>query len=116
MKVAIINYNAGNVLSVHHALARLGTEGELTADHATIRAADKVIFPGVGEAQTTMAFLRERGLDELIRQLQQPVLGICLGMQLLCEHSEEGDTDCLDVDLWQLAPCGRCNVFIDDRQ
>ncbi|MEM1319538.1 MAG: imidazole glycerol phosphate synthase subunit HisH [Bacteroidota bacterium] len=97
MKVAIINYNAGNVLSVRHALSRLGVEGALTADHEEIRSADKVIFPGVGEAQTTMAFLRQRGLDDLIRSLRQPVLGICLGMQLLCEHSEEGDTACLGI-------------------
>ncbi len=97
MKVAIVDYNAGNVLSVRHALARLGIAGELTADPEVIRSADKVIFPGVGEARSTMAFLRERGLDDLIRSLQQPVLGICLGMQLLCEHSEEGGVDFLGI-------------------
>lgn len=97
MEVAIINYNAGNVQSVLFAMERLGVEAVLTDDPATIRAAKKVIFPGVGEANTTMRYLRERGLDELIRSLTQPVLGICLGMQLLCEHSEENDTPCLGI-------------------
>ncbi|HMO39755.1 MAG TPA: imidazole glycerol phosphate synthase subunit HisH [Saprospiraceae bacterium] len=97
MQVAIINYNAGNVQSVLFALERLGVEAVLTDDPATIRAAQKVIFPGVGEANTTMRYLRARGLDELIRSLTQPVLGICLGMQLLCEHSEEYDTPCLGI-------------------
>lgn len=95
--IAIIDYNAGNVQSVLFALERLGVSATLTADHELIRRADKVIFPGVGEASTTMAFLRERGLDELIRSLTQPVLGICLGMQLLCQHSEENDTHCLGI-------------------
>lgn len=97
MEVAIINYNAGNVQSVLFAMERLGVEAVLTDDPATIRAAKRVIFPGVGEANTTMRYLRERGMDDLIRSLTQPVLGICLGMQLLCEHSEENDTDCLDI-------------------
>lgn len=97
MSIAIIDYNAGNVQSVLFALERLGVDAVLTGDHDTIRSADKVIFPGVGEANTTMAYLRERALDELIRSLTQPVLGICLGMQLLCEHSEENDTPCLGV-------------------
>jgi glutamine amidotransferase len=97
MKVAIIDYNAGNVRSVQFAMQRLGIEAHLTGDPAAIQAADKVIFPGVGEANTTMAFLRERGLDEVIRNLKQPVLGICLGMQLLCRHSEENDTNCLGI-------------------
>ena len=97
MEVAIINYNAGNVQSVLFAMERLGVEAVLTDDHAIIRAAKKVIFPGVGEANTTMRYLRERGLDEVIRSLTQPVLGICLGMQLLCEHSEENDTPCLRI-------------------
>lgn len=97
MKIAIINYNAGNVRSVLFAMERLGFEAELTDDHAVIRAADKVIFPGVGEASSTMSYLRERGLDELIRSLTQPVLGICLGMQLLCDYSEENDTECLGI-------------------
>jgi len=95
--IAIIDYNAGNVQSVLFALERLGIEAVLTADHAQIRQAEKVIFPGVGEASTTMAFLRERGLDTLIRELTQPVLGICLGMQLLCSYSEENDTPCLGI-------------------
>lgn len=97
MPTAIINYNAGNVQSVLFAMERLGTEAVLTDDPAVIRAADKVIFPGVGEAGTTMRYLRERGLDEVIRSLTQPVLGICLGMQLLCEHSEENNTPCLGI-------------------
>lgn len=95
--IAIIDYNAGNVQSVLFALERLGVEAILTADHAQIRQAEKVIFPGVGEASTTMAFLREKGLDTLICELTQPVLGICLGMQLLCSHSEENDTPCLGI-------------------
>lgn len=95
--VAIINYNAGNVQSVLFAMERLGIPAILTDDHEVIRAAPKVIFPGVGEASTTMAYLRERGLDVLIRELTQPVLGICLGMQLLCEYSEENDTTCLGI-------------------
>ncbi len=97
MEVAIIDYNAGNVQSVLYAMERLGVEACLTAEPDTIRAAPRVIFPGVGEANTTMQYLRQRGLDELIRSLTQPVLGICLGMQLLCEHSEENDTDCLGI-------------------
>lgn len=97
MSVAIINYNAGNVRSVLFAMERLGIDAMLTDDHDKIRSADKVIFPGVGEASTTMKYLREKGLDELIRSLTQPVLGICLGMQLLCDHSEENDTPCLGI-------------------
>lgn len=97
MKVAVIDYNAGNTKSVYFALQRLGVDANFTNDHVAIKAAEKVIFPGVGEASTTMAFLRDRGLDEVIRSLSQPVLGICLGMQLLCSHSEEGDTTCLGI-------------------
>ena len=95
--IAIIDYNAGNIRSVLYAMERLGVEAELTADPERIRAADKVIFPGVGEASTTMAHLRAGGMDRVIRDLRQPVLGICLGMQLLCAHSEENDTDCLGI-------------------
>ena len=95
--VTIINYNAGNVQSVKFALERLEVQAELTDDPETIRSADKVIFPGVGEAANTMAYLKAKGLDQLIRSLKQPVLGICLGMQLLCEHSEEADTTCLGI-------------------
>ena len=97
MQIAIIDYKAGNVQSVQFALERLGVEAVLTNEHELIRAADKVIFPGVGEASTTMGYLRAQGLDELIRSLRQPVLGICLGMQLLCEYSEENDTPCLGI-------------------
>ena len=97
MNVAIIQYNAGNVCSVEYALRRLGVEPVLTANEALIRQADRVIFPGVGEAAYTMSYLREHGLDRLIKSLTQPVLGICLGMQLMCSHSEEGEVDCLDI-------------------
>lgn len=97
MRVAIIDYNAGNIRSVENALRRLGVEPLLTADHDVIRRADKVVFPGQGEASSTMGFLREKGLDEVIRNLKQPTLGICIGMQLMCRHSEEGDTDCLGI-------------------
>lgn len=97
MKATIIKYNAGNILSVRHALSRLGWESEVTGDHKKIRNARKVIFPGVGEASTTMKFLSESGLDELIPRLKMPVLGICLGLQLMCRESEEGNVPCLDI-------------------
>lgn len=97
MGVAIIKYNAGNNFSVLCALRRLGVEAVVTDDFDTIRSADKVIFPGVGEASSAMDYLREKGLDTLVRSLSQPVLGICIGQQLLCRHSQEGDTDCLGV-------------------
>ena len=97
MKVAIIKYNAGNIRSVDHALKRLGVEAQVTDDHGSILAADKVIFPGVGEAATTMSYLKARGLDRLIAGLTMPVLGICLGQQLMCEWSEEGDTPCIGI-------------------
>lgn len=97
MNVVIIKYNAGNIESVKNALLRLGVQAEITGDHEKIRSADKVIFPGVGEASTTMAYLRKEGLDKLIPTLEQPVLGICLGLQLMCSHSEEGDTACLGI-------------------
>lgn len=97
MKAVIIDYNAGNIRSVENALKRLGVEAVITAEHQLIRTADKVIFPGVGEAATTMSFLQANGLDVLIRELTQPVLGICLGMQLMCRYSEEGDTQCLGI-------------------
>jgi len=97
MKIAIIDYNAGNVQSVQFALERLGVDSFLTNQAEEIITADKVIFPGVGEASTTMQHLRNLGLDKVIPQLKQPVLGVCLGMQLLCEHSEENDTPCLGI-------------------
>lgn len=97
MNLAIIKYNAGNIQSVLYALERIGMEAEVTDDHEKISKADKVIFPGVGEASSAMNSLRQNRLDELIKSLRQPVLGICVGMQLLCEHSEENDTDCLGI-------------------
>ncbi len=97
MDIAIIKYNAGNIQSVLYALERIGATAQVTDDAELIRSADRVIFPGVGEAASAMQYLKERKLDLLIRELKQPVLGICLGMQLLCRHSEEGDTACLGV-------------------
>lgn len=95
--IAIIDYNAGNVRSVLFAMERLGYTAVLTSDPEQIRRADKVIFPGVGEASTTMAYLRSSGMNTLIPALTQPVLGICLGMQLMCTHSEENNTPCLGI-------------------
>jgi len=97
MKIAIIKYNAGNIGSVRNAIGRLGYVAEVTDDPDRIRAADRVIFPGVGEASTTMKYLKENGLCELITGLTQPVLGICLGMQLMCSWSEEGNTPGLGI-------------------
>ncbi len=97
MSIALIKYNAGNIQSVLFALERIGLEANVTDDEEQIRKAEKVIFPGVGEASSAMRYLRERGLDSVIRSLSQPVLGICLGMQLLCRHSEENNTACLDI-------------------
>lgn len=97
MNIVIIKYNAGNIESVNNALLRLGVSAEITGDHDKIREADKVIFPGVGEASTTMAYLKKEGLDKLIPDLKQPVLGICLGLQLMCSYSEENDTPCLGI-------------------
>ncbi|WP_165043448.1 imidazole glycerol phosphate synthase subunit HisH [Dysgonomonas sp. ZJ709] len=97
MSIVIIKYNAGNIFSVENALKRLGTEAIVTGDIKLIREADKVIFPGVGEASSTMKYLRENGLDKCIQELKQPVLGICLGMQLMCSRSEEGNADCLNI-------------------
>ncbi|SHM10207.1 glutamine amidotransferase [Chitinophaga jiangningensis] len=97
MKTVIVKYNAGNIRSVQFALERIGVNGIVTDNVEEIRAADKVIFPGVGEASTAMAYLKERRLDQVIKDLKQPVLGICLGMQLMCKHSEENDTECLGI-------------------
>ena len=97
MKIAIIKYNAGNIRSVLYALERIGHSAIVTDDADEIQSADKVIFPGVGEASTAMEYLKERNLAELICSLTQPVLGICLGMQLMCNYSEENDTHCLGI-------------------
>jgi glutamine amidotransferase len=97
MKIVIIKYNAGNVYSVSSALKRLGYDTVITSDLDEIRSADKVIFPGVGEASSAMEYLKETKLDKLIPELKQPFLGVCLGLQLLCKYSEEGNTKCLSV-------------------
>ena len=97
MNVAIVKYNAGNIYSVVNALRRLGVEPQLTDDPEALRKADRVLFPGQGEARGAMEYLKARGLDEVIRSLRQPVLGICIGQQLLCKHSEEGDVDCIGI-------------------
>ncbi|GAC1427455.1 MAG: imidazole glycerol phosphate synthase subunit HisH [Chitinophagaceae bacterium] len=97
MGLAIIKYNAGNIQSVLYALERIGMEATVTDEVDLIQKADKVIFPGVGEASTAMNYLKERKLDTVIKNLQQPVLGICLGMQLMCKYSEENDTECLGI-------------------
>ena len=97
MNLVIIKYNAGNIQSVENALHRLNVQATVTDDAEKIAAADKVIFPGVGEAETTMNYLKARNMDQLIRSLKQPVLGVCVGLQLLCSHSEEGDVDCIGV-------------------
>ena len=107
MQVAIVKYNAGNVYSVVNAVRRLGIEPVLTDDVDLIRQADRVIFPGQGEARGAMEYLHQHGLVDVIRSLKQPVLGICIGQQLLCRHSEEGDVDCIgvfDVDVKRFQP------------
>jgi glutamine amidotransferase len=105
--VVIIKYNAGNIRSVDYGLQRLGITPEITDEPERIRKADRVVFPGQGEASTTVRYLRERKLDRVIKDLKQPVLGICIGMQLMCRHSEEGDVDCLgifDADVKRFIP------------
>src|SRR5689334_6294958 len=97
MNIVLIKYNAGNIQSVMNALERLGVQAEVTDSMEKIRSADKVIFPGVGEASSAMKSLQQNQLDKVIKELKQPVLGICVGMQLLCAHSEENDTDCLNI-------------------
>ncbi|HEU4575593.1 MAG TPA: imidazole glycerol phosphate synthase subunit HisH [Chitinophagaceae bacterium] len=97
MQVVIIKYNAGNIQSVLYALERIGAKAAVTDDHSQVKSADKVIFPGVGEASSAMRYLKEKGLDTLITSLTQPVLGICLGMQLMCRYSEENNTECLGI-------------------
>ncbi len=110
MKVAIIKYNAGNVESVKNALYRLGVEPVLTDEAEKLQAADKVIFPGVGEASSAMNYLRQRNLDKVIKSLAQPVLGICLGIQLLCEFSEENETECLGIVPYKVRKFGASNL------
>lgn len=95
--IAIVKYNAGNILSVKNAIERLGYSSIVTDDETILKLAEKVIFPGVGEASSAMKYLKEKGLDEVIKNLTQPVLGICLGQQLMCQFSEEGNTECLGV-------------------
>lgn len=97
MKVAIVKYNAGNIYSVVNALNRLGINPIITDEATELMSADRVLFPGQGEASTIMSYLRAHKLDDIIRDLKQPVLGICVGQQLLCQHSEEGDTDCIGI-------------------
>ena len=97
MKVVIIKYNAGNVQSLEFALNRLGIDPTVTDDHEEIQQADKIIFPGQGEAHSAMNYLKDKKLDRVLTQLRQPVLGICLGMQLMCSHTEENDTTCLGI-------------------
>ena len=97
MRVVIIKYNAGNVQSLEFALNRLGIDPLVTDDHEEIQQADKIIFPGQGEARSAMNYLKDKKLDRVLTQLRQPVLGICLGMQLMCSHTEENDTTCLGI-------------------
>lgn len=97
MEVAVVDYGAGNIYSVIHALERLGIRPTLTNEAELIRRADKVVFPGQGEARQAMEYLRQTGLDQVIRNLRQPILGICIGQQLMCRHSAEGDVDCLGI-------------------
>ena len=107
MNVAVVKYNAGNIYSVIHALQRLGVTPILTDDPEQLQKADKVLFPGQGEASNAMRYLREHGLDNVIRDLRNPILGICIGQQLMCRHSEEGNTECLgifDADVLKFQP------------
>ena len=97
MKLVMIKYNAGNVQSLKYALERIGVTAVISDDAEEILSADKIIFPGVGEASSAMKYLKEKGLDTIIQQVTQPFLGICLGMQLMCSHSEENDTQCLGI-------------------
>ena len=107
MKVAVVKYNAGNIYSVVNAMKRLGIEPVLTDDAEMLQKADRVLFPGQGQAREAMEYLKAHQLDQVIKNLKQPVLGICVGQQLLCRHSEEGDVDCIgifDVDVKRFQP------------
>ena len=107
MNVAVVKYNAGNIYSVIHALQRLGVNPILTDNPEELQKADKILFPGQGEASNAMRYLREHGLDKVITELKNPILGVCIGQQLMCRHSEEGDTDCLgifDADVLRFQP------------
>lgn len=107
MEIAIVKYNAGNMFSVVNVLKRLGITPQITDEAEQLQKADRVLFPGQGNAKTAMDYLRQHGLDKIITGLRQPVLGICVGQQLLCRHSEEGDTPCLgifDVDVKKFVP------------
>ena len=107
MDVAIVKYNAGNIYSVVNAMKRLGIEPVLTDDAEMLQKADRVLFPGQGQAREAMEYLKDHQLDQVIKNLKQPVLGICVGQQLLCRHSEEGDVDCIgifDVDVKRFQP------------
>lgn len=112
MNVAIIKYNAGNICSVINSMKRFGINPQLTDDAELLLKADRVLFPGQGEAKSAMSYLREHNLDKVIHDLRQPVLGICIGQQLLCRHSEEGDTDCIgifDADVKRFRPTNHCD-------
>ena len=117
MQVAIVKYNAGNIYSVVNALRRMGIEPQLTDDAELLKKADRVLFPGQGHAGEAMDYLRARKLDLLIRDLKQPVFGICVGQQLLCKHSEEGDTDCIGIFDAEVdkVPCMGWNQLYDTR-
>lgn len=112
MKIAIVKYNAGNIFSIENALKRLGVNPTLTDDATELASADKVLFPGQGEASTTMAYLKAHHLDQVIRDLKQPVLGICIGQQLMCSHSEEGNVDCIGIfpiEVKRFSPLCKCD-------
>lgn len=123
-QIVIVKYNAGNIQSVLFALERIGVKAMVTDDKESILSADKVIFPGVGEASTAMNYLKERNLDQVIRSARQPLLGICLGMQLLCNHSEENDTQCLGIfdvqvkkftsNTLKIPQIGWNNIYVED--
>jgi imidazole glycerol-phosphate synthase subunit HisH len=114
MVLTIVKYNAGNIQSVLFALERLGVQAQVTDDIEELKSSDKVIFPGVGEASTAMNYLRARNLDRVIKDLTQPVLGVCLGMQLMCSYSEENDTKCLgifDEEVKRFAPTDQIGSY-----